>query len=227
VRKIRAVVFDMDGLLIDTEPIWRRVEIDVFGKLGLYLTEEQCMEMMGVRIAEIVELWHSQRPWKGPSTAEVTAQIVKGVVDYVRAEGEPKPGVCDALDTVDRAGLPIAIASSSSADLINAVVQRLNIERYVKVICSADDESEGKPHPAVYLTAARRLGVDAQSCLAFEDSPNGVLSAKAAGMYCIVVPDPFLANHPRMNEADIRLDSLTYFTEALLASLTSSPGGVL
>jgi beta-phosphoglucomutase-like phosphatase (HAD superfamily) len=213
----------MDGLLIDTEPIWRRVEIEVFGAVGLHLTEEQCLETMGVRIGEVVRLWHSRHPWHGPSTAEVTARIVEGVIEHVQTEGEPKAGVCEALDIVDRAGLPIAIASSSSEDMIRAVLRRLNIEHYVRVICSADDEAEGKPHPAVYLTAARRLGVDPGSCLAFEDSPNGVLSAKAAGMCCIVVPDPHLADDSRMSAADIRLESLTSFTGSLLHGLMDPP----
>jgi sugar-phosphatase len=222
-RAIRAAVFDMDGLLIDTEPIWRRTEIEIFGRLGLHLTEEQCMQTMGVRVAQVVELWYSRHPWEGPSTAEVTEQIIAGVIAHVLAEGEPMPGVMDALATVYDAGLPIAIASSSSEELIRAVMRRLGIERYITAICSADDEAEGKPHPAVYLTAARRLGIPAEECLALEDSPNGVLAAKAAGMYCIAVPDRFLAGDPRMDEADLRLDSLEKLTPALLNRLLEQP----
>jgi sugar-phosphatase len=220
---IRAVVFDMDGLLIDTEPIWRRVEIEIFGRLGLHLTEEQCMETMGVRVAQVVELWHSRRPWQGPPTAEVTQQIVDGVIAHVLAEGQPMPGVLEALDMVHAAGLPIAIASSSSEGMIRAVIRRLKIERYIQVICSADDEAEGKPHPAVYLRAAERLRVPPDECLALEDSPTGVLAAKAAGMYCIAVPDRFLAGDPRMDEADLRLDSLAEFTPELLSGLRQQP----
>jgi sugar-phosphatase len=222
-RAIRAAVFDMDGLLIDTEPIWRRTEIEIFGRLGLYLTEEQCMQTMGVRVAQVVELWYSRHPWEGPSTAEVTEQIIAGVIAHVLAEGVPMPGVMDALATVHDAGLPIAIASSSSEELIRAVMRRLGIERYITAICSADDEAEGKPHPAVYLTAARRLGIPPEECLALEDSPNGVLAAKAAGMYCIAVPDRFLAGDPRMDEADLRLDSLEELTSALLNRLLEQP----
>ena len=213
----------MDGLLIDTEPIWRRVEIEIFGRLGLHLTEEQCMQTMGVRVAQVVELWYSRDPWEGPTTAEVTAQIAGGVIAHVLAEGEPMPGVMAALETVRAAGLPIAIASSSSEELIRAVMRRLGIERYVQAICSADDEAEGKPHPAVYLRAAERLGVPPVECVALEDSPNGVLAAKAAGMYCIAVPDRFLAGDPRMNAADARLSSLEEFTPALLRDLRSEP----
>jgi sugar-phosphatase len=209
----------MDGLLIDTEPIWRQVEIETFGDLGLHLTEEQCLETMGVRIADVVELWYGRFPWDGPSTDAVTGSIVAAVIDRVLTAGEPKPGVCASLELVHAAGLPIAIASSSGEDMIRAVMRRLNIERYVQAICSAEQEPEGKPHPAVYLKAASRLGVPPRSCLALEDSPNGVLSAKAAEMFCIAVPDPYLASDPRMDKADMRLQSLGEFDRELLHKL--------
>jgi|SRR5579872_1539134 len=209
----------MDGLLIDTEPIWRRAEIEVFGRLGLDLTEEQMLATMGVRIAQVVELWYRRHPWSGPSTAQVTAEIVAGVRHHVETDGEPKPGVHSALRTVRDADMSIAIASSSGEDLIRAVVRRLDLEPYIDVICSAEDDPEGKPHPAVYLRTARRLGVEPGGCLALEDSPNGVLSAKAAGMFCIAVPDPYLAADPRMARADLRLDSLEELTPELLARL--------
>lgn len=214
--RLRAVIFDMDGLLIDTEPIWRRAEIDVFGRVGLHITEEQALQTMGVRIAEIVESYYRQRPWPGPSPKAVTDAIYDEVIRHVREEGEPKPGVYTAFRTVRDAGLPIGIASSSSERLIEAVLQKLGLQDEVRVICSADDEEQGKPHPAVYLTAARRLGVPPEACLALEDSPNGVLSSKAAGMFCIVVPDPYLAGDPRMERADMRLQSLSELTPALL-----------
>jgi sugar-phosphatase len=127
--------------------------------------------------------------------------------------------VREAFETIRLAGLPMAIASSSSEDLIRAVVERLELSEYISAICSADLEAEGKPHPAVYLTAAGALGVEPERCLALEDSPNGVLSAKAAGMYCIAVPDPFLADDPRMNAADLRLSSLLELTPKLLDQL--------
>ena len=221
----RAVIFDMDGLIIDTEPVWRRVEIDVFDRLGLHLTEEQCMETMGVRVADVVKLWHSRHPWHEPSVADVTRGIVQGVIDHVTAEGEPKQGVMRAIQEVHNAGLPIAIASSSSEEMIRAITNRLNITCYVDVIASADDEEKGKPDPAVYVSAARRLGIPSHACVALEDSPNGVLAAKAAGMYCIAVPDPYLATDPRMDQADVRIDTLEDFSLELLPGLAGLSTG--
>jgi mannitol-1-/sugar-/sorbitol-6-/2-deoxyglucose-6-phosphatase len=215
-RTVRAVIFDMDGLLIDSEPIWRRTEIEVFGRLGLHLTEEQCLETMGVRVPDVVRLWYSRQPWVGPSVDDVTDEIVNGVIDYVRAHGEPQPGVDVAFETVRAAGVPAAIASSSSLPLIQAVVDRLGLRDDIAALCSGEDEAEGKPHPAVYLAAAGVLEAPPETCVALEDSPNGVLSAKAAGMYCVTVPDPYLANDPRMAEADMTLRSLAEFTPEVL-----------
>jgi HAD superfamily hydrolase (TIGR01509 family) len=219
VTTLAAAIFDMDGLLIDTEPIWRRSEIEVFGELGLHLTEEQCMQTMGVRVAEVVQLWYDRHPWDGPACEEVTRRIYASVIEHVLTEGEPMPGVLNALRIVHDRGLPCGVASSSSEVLIRAVIERLRIGQYIQTICSADDEAEGKPHPAVYLTAAKRLGVAPEQCVAFEDSPNGVLSAKAAGMLCILVPDPYLAGDPRMQRADLRLESLEEFSSETLDRL--------
>jgi HAD superfamily hydrolase (TIGR01509 family) len=222
VVNIHAVIFDMDGLLIDSEPIWRQSEIEIFGRLGLHLTEEQCMQTMGVRVAQVVQLWYDRHPWEGPSTEDVTAQIIDAVKAHIMTQGEPMPGVLRTLAMVQTAGLPMAIASSSSEDLIRAVVERLGIDPYVSAIFTAEDDPEGKPHPAVYLRAAISLGVAPEDCLAFEDSPNGILAAKNAGMTCIVVPDPYLAGDPRMNLADMRLESLEDFTPDLFAQFMQS-----
>lgn len=202
----------MDGLLIDTEPVWRQAEIEVFARVGLHLTEEQCMETMGVRVAQVVKLWYQRHPWVGPSCDEVTETIEDAVIQHVRERGGPMPGVNNALDVVRAEGLPMAIASSSSVRMIRAVIETLGIGGDIGVVASANDEAEGKPHPAVYLSAASKLGVPPHACLALEDSPNGVVAAKAAGMICVSVPDVHLAHDPRMASADFGLTSLDEFS---------------
>jgi len=128
------------------------------------------------------------------------------------------PGVTAAIALFERHGLRLAIASSSPLRLIDAVCDRLGLAR-ITVRCSAMDEVRGKPAPDVYLTAARRLGVAAAACLALEDSPNGIASARSAGMRCVAVPDPLLADDPRYREADLILPSLTGLDEATLRRL--------
>jgi mannitol-1-/sugar-/sorbitol-6-/2-deoxyglucose-6-phosphatase len=215
VPSIRAVVLDMDGLLIDTEPVWRSAEKEVFADLGIELTEADLLDSTGVRIDELAAL---RLPLDGPGPAEVADRITNQVVDYVKRAGEPMPGVPEAIALFGRSDLRLAIASSSPERLIDAVCTRLRLVD-IDVRCSALDEAHGKPAPDVYLAAARRLGLSPARCLALEDSPSGVVAAKDAGMTCVAVPDPLLTGDPRYRRADLVLPSLTELTEPLLRSL--------
>ncbi|HWF58268.1 MAG TPA: hexitol phosphatase HxpB [Candidatus Dormibacteraeota bacterium] len=206
--RLRAVIFDMDGVLIDTEPVWRKVEMEVFGALGVALTEADCRQTMGLRIDDVVELWHRRRPWTGASIADVAARIVAGVIAEVRRRGVAADGARDAIGLVRHAGLRCAVASSSPPALISAVIERLGLAAHVEVTCSASEVARGKPAPDVYLRTARLLGVAASACLAIEDSVNGMLSAQAAGMPCIVIPERGGPADPRLGSATLRLDSL-------------------
>jgi sugar-phosphatase len=216
---LRAVIFDMDGVLIDTEPVWRRVEIEVFASVGVVLSDAECRETMGVRIDDVVRLWHGRRPWTGVRVEEIAERILNGVIDHVRRHGAPMDGVREAFTAVREAGLRCAVASSSPTSLITAVIERLDIAAQVEVTCSAQDEAHGKPAPDVYLRTASLLGLHPAACLAVEDSLNGVLSARAAGMHVVVVPDAVTAADPRLEALGLRLSSLRELDAACLASL--------
>ena len=209
-----AVVLDMDGLLIDTEPVWRTAEKEVFADLGIDLTEADLLDTTGVRIDEVAA---ARLPPVGPTATEVADRITALVIAHVEQEGEPMPGVPEAIALFRRCGLSLAIASSSPERLIDAVCARLKLD--IDIRCSALDEPRGKPAPDVYLTAARRLGLRPTRCLAVEDSPAGVVAATSAGMTCIAVPDPLLTSDPRYRRADLVLPSLTELTEPLLRTL--------
>jgi mannitol-1-/sugar-/sorbitol-6-/2-deoxyglucose-6-phosphatase len=219
---VEAVILDMDGLLIDTEPVWRAAQAAVFAGIGVALGERDLIDSTGQPVEELIPIWRRRSPdgdGTSPLTdAEVADRIIDRVVAHVKAEGEPMPGVTAAIALFERFGLRLAIASSSPLRLIDAVCDRLGLARIV-VRCSAMDEARGKPAPDVYLTAARRLGVAAAGCLALEDSPNGIASARSAGMRCVAVPDPLLADDPRYREADLVLESLTGLDEAALRRL--------
>ncbi|HWW09410.1 MAG TPA: hexitol phosphatase HxpB [Candidatus Acidoferrales bacterium] len=212
---IKACVFDMDGVLIDTEPVWRRVERDVFRRVGIELTDAQLRETWGMRIEEVVDFWYRTRPWDGIRPRAVQREIVRAMVDHVRNEGVPLPGALEAVSTARDAGLKVGIASSSSHELIEAVIRRLDMAHLVDAVCTADDEKLGKPDPAVYMSAARLLGAKPGECIAVEDSPAGVRSAKAAGMVCIAVLTDAVKRDD-IKEADVKIDSLLDFTPALL-----------
>lgn len=217
---IEAAIFDMDGLLIDSEPLWEAAEMVLFPELGVPLTPVLKKETTGLRTEEIVDHWHSRYPWSEPKVSVVAACLVQRLSDLVMEQGVARKGAHEALDVCARAGLPMAIASSSPMALIESVLDKLAIRRYFTILQSAEHEPFGKPHPGVYISTARRLGVRPDHCLAFEDSPNGVLAAKAAKMICIAVPDDALRTHPAFCIADRVLASLADFDAAALRELT-------
>jgi mannitol-1-/sugar-/sorbitol-6-/2-deoxyglucose-6-phosphatase len=219
---LRAVVFDMDGVLIDTEPVWRSVEIEVFDSLGLHLTEADCRQTMGMRTAEMVRLWQARHPWSGATVADVVERIVGGVSEHVRTRGVAMDGAVEAVRLVRSCRLRCAVASSSPRPLIDVVVARLGIADQIDAVCSAEDEERGKPAPDVYIRAAKLLGVPQAGCLAVEDSALGVLSARAAGMPCVAIPDANTAQDPRLGAATFRLDSIRDLDRERLESLSAA-----
>lgn len=210
---ISAVIFDMDGVLIDSEPFWQESEMEVFGRAGLALTREMCLQTMGLRVDEVVEYWRRGRDFDDAPAGALEEAIVGGVVERIRSQGVAREGAAHALGFFRARGLRVALASSSAYRLIGAVTERLGLDGEFEVVYSAEDEEYGKPHPGVYLSTARRLGVTPAGCLAVEDSFNGVLAAKAARMKCVAVPEPAQRRDPRFAIADAALDSLADLNE--------------
>lgn len=210
----------MDGLLIDSEPLWRRAEMAVFSGLGVELTEAMCERTTGLRIDEVVRHWHGVfGPWAGATPDAVAARVIERVIDLIRAEGEPRPGAREAVAAAREAGLRLALASSSARPIIDAALARLGLATAFEAVHSASDEAWGKPHPAVYLSTAARLGVPPTACLALEDSLPGVIAAKAARMICIAVPDVAPDRLAPFAVADVVLSSLLEVTPPLLRGL--------
>jgi sugar-phosphatase len=210
---IAAVIFDMDGLLIDSEPFWQQAEVEIFSDLGIPMTQEMGAETIGMRLDKVVEFRYQQFGWHGPSVAEVTERILQRVIDLVETQGIPRPGVQSILEFTQAKGVRIGLATSSDHRLIDAVLKRLKIAEYFEVTCSAQDELYGKPHPAVFLQTAHQLQVAPQTCLVFEDSLRGVLAAKAAEMLCVCIPDHTLHHDPRLAIADLILPTLSEFDD--------------
>lgn len=205
---LAACIFDMDGVLVDSEPFWRRAEREVFSSVGIFLTEQDCIDTMGIRVDEVVDFRYHQRPGDYPPVKVLAQRIVDRVIELVASEGKPRPGVITALEYIHKQGVPLALATSSSPDLITCTLHALGLERYFPIWHSAQNEPLGKPHPAVYLATAAKLGVDPCHCLAVEDSLNGVIAAKAARMTCLAVPEKAVAQMPQFAIADALLTSL-------------------
>lgn len=219
---IKAVIFDLDGLLIDSEPLWQEAEILVFKQVNLVLTSELCRQTQGLRIDEVVDYWYQQYPWTNLSKLEVEELIVSKVIELIHLKGQPLPGVAQAIAFVQSQNVEIALASSSSLKIIQAALQKLNLTEVFLEIYSAESEDFGKPHPGVYLTTAQKLDILPQFCLALEDSLNGVLAAKAAQMKCIAIPEALQQQNPKFAIADQILKSLEELNESVWNNLSYS-----
>ncbi len=217
---IKAVIFDMDGILIDSEPLWKIAEKKAFAKVGLIMSTEMCNLTMGYRINEVTDYWYERRPWEGKSKDEVTEDIIQTVIDEIKANGNELKGVKRSLRLLKEQNYKIALASSSAMRIINVVVDKLEIREYFDSICSAETEPYGKPHPAVFITAADKLKIDPHQCLVIEDSVNGVIAGKAARMKVVAIPDESLSGDKRFIIADTILPDLDHLSLDLIRSFS-------
>lgn len=219
---IEALIFDMDGVLLDSEPFWRSSLRAELAALGTTLTEQEAADTMGIRIDKVLEYRQKTHGWEGKSIPEAVDSILDRVIQEVHQSAVLLPGVWEVVSKARQSDLKIGLATSSPSRMITAVVEALGLGDVFEVMCSAEGEAYGKPHPAIYLTAAQQLGVDPQHCLAIEDSFNGLLSAKAAQMKCIVVPEEIAADQPGFVIADLRLSSLVELDQSSWDQLISA-----
>ncbi len=185
---MRAHLFDMDGLLIDSEPFWRSAETKVFQSLGIPFTEDMCRQTVGMRIDEVVEYWNQQLDVSFPVQA-TASDIVDELIALVKKDGEALPGVYRALEILKAENRKIALASSSSMRIIKEVVAKIGIEEYFEVLHSAEFEKYGKPAPDVFITTAKQLNTSPNHCVVYEDSKNGMRAGLAANMRTIIIPE--------------------------------------
>lgn len=190
-KNIHAIIFDMDGVLVHSMSLWKEAVQEVVTSLGSQFTEELWDEVRGRRLDEIIIRWHQVYPWNDDNdTDEVIGRVLKRASQLVQERGTLRDGAHELLDYCKRERqLPLALASSAYFQFIQSVLKAFDLEQYFSVVHSAEYESLGKPHPGVYLSTAEKLDVAPEQCLVFEDSVAGVISAKAAKMYCVAVPE--------------------------------------
>ena len=184
---IAAVVFDLDGVIVDSEQVWDEVRERYTRESGGTYIETATRDMMGMSAPEWSR-YMSQRLGVPGTPAEINAAVVERMLERY---GEAPPLIDGAVDAVRAiaARWPVAIASSSNPELIEVVLRVSGLAQVVRVAVSSQEVARGKPAPDVYLEAARRLGVDPHGCVAIEDSHNGIRSAHTAGMTVVAVPD--------------------------------------
>lgn len=221
---LKAVIFDMDGVLIDSEPLWRKALSLVFNSMGIPFAEEMGIETMGTRIDHAVIYWHEKFKWHTPTLPEVEKRIMKEVEKLIIRQGKPKDGAREALKFFHGKKLKVALASSAHMHLIRTVLHTLKIEYFFDLVHSAEYEKHPKPAPDVYLTTAQKLGVKPAECLVIEDSPVGVAAGKNAGMLTIAIPSPGVENDPGIKQAVYRLNSLKEINEEFWEEINLTTG---
>jgi sugar-phosphatase len=207
-EQAQLIIYDMDGLLVNSEPFWKLAEKEVFGKLGLNLTDDMLRQVMGFRLSEVVKHWYHYQPWPNPNFEQTESDVLDCVKQLIHQHADAMPGVYEVLTHCKNKNYKIALASSSAMELIDVVIDKLNIRQYFDVVWSAQYEEYGKPNPAIFLSVAKQLNIEPKHCVVFEDAINGVIAAKAARMYCIAIPEEVSYNDPRFAIADIKTQSL-------------------
>jgi HAD superfamily hydrolase (TIGR01509 family) len=218
---LEAVIYDMDGVIIDSEKLWQLGETDVFRSIGIPFAVEDAQQTMGMRTDAVVDHWLERRPWDIEEFphAEVVRRIEHRVTEFIRARGEMLPGVRESLAFFRSLGVRVALASSSNFAIIGAVLETMELTSDFELTHSAQDEIHGKPAPDVYLSTLGLLGVAAGGVVAIEDSRNGITAAKAAGITCIGIPDSQAPDLSHFAHADAVIGSLNAIDEPLLAQL--------
>lgn len=209
----------MDGLLIDSEPLWKEAADALFLTYGKQLTTQQYAITTGLRTKEFLEYWLTQFNLPADEFAGAEKKIVSDVITLVKQKGKAMPGAGYIINFFSERNFKIGLATSSAPGLIEVVIDILGIGKQLQAISSADDLAYGKPHPEVYLNCAKKLAALPAQCLCFEDSFNGMIAAKAAKMKCIIVPSLYDAKKPVWEAADLKISTLSNFNELLLNGL--------
>lgn len=204
---LKAVIFDMDGVIIDSEPFYLVIGMELYKKLNINMTEDEHITFTGVSNNN---MWTTIKNKYGlkETVKELVKLQNKANIEYLEKHmDKPIPGVVEILESLKNNGIKVALASSSSMEIIKMVLEKFKIIEYFQSIVSGENLERGKPAPDIFLNAAKLLQVDPECCTVIEDSNHGVTAAKAAGMKCIGFQNPNSGNQ-NLKAADLILSSL-------------------
>ena len=205
---MKALIFDMDGVIVDSEPMHTAVTIEVMQSYQVHFTTAEMDRFIGMSMRGFFSILKKEHGLAAPVEEMIQRQI-DGIYRHIKEDPQqPVPGILEILAYLKSRGIPAAIASSSPKILIEAIVARLQIADAFSLLLSGEDFPRSKPDPAIYLTAAEKLGVNPADCLVIEDSQNGTIAAKDAGMRCIGFQNPN-SGQQDLSRADMIVPVLT------------------
>ncbi len=206
-QNIDTIIFDMDGVIIDSEPFWREAAVLSFKEFGLELKSDSFMITTGLRTKEVVKYWLPDKSLKIRNQAENL--ILSNVVSLISEKGIPMEGLADLLLYLRNSHFKIGLATSSPTKVIDAVLKVCLHDFQFDSIQSAEKLSYGKPHPQVYLNTLRKLKSKSANSIAIEDSVNGIIAAKAARMKVAAMPAAEEFESPKFSIADFKINKLS------------------
>jgi HAD superfamily hydrolase (TIGR01509 family) len=212
---IRGILFDMDGVVIDSERLFTRFWMASAADLGFPMTRDQALQLRSLRREQGIEKMHA---FFGPTANfdEIRAHRIELMEAHIALYGvDEKPGIRELLAFLKENGIPCAITSSSALPVIRERLGRLGILEDFTALCSGKDVPNGKPFPDIYLAGAAAIGVAPENCLAIEDSPTGLESAWRAGCMTVFVPDQDQPDEVTLSRAFAKADSLTDVMELI------------
>ncbi len=210
--RYRAVIFDMDGLLLDTETLWHDAEAELFRRHGAEFTHEDQMRVIGTTFEVTARYFAERLRWPFERRAELVQESTALMHDRVRVQVDARPGAVDLIKGLrDLEGVRLGLASNSPRFLVDDALATARLADAFDAIVTSDDVDHAKPAPDIYLLACERLGVEPAEALALEDSSSGVIAAKAAGLTCIAVP---MFAETDVSTADRVIDSLEDLLDA-------------
>ena len=206
--KKEAVIFDMDGVLIDSEKLWQQAEKETFSSLGVNVTSEHSEKTMSMTTSEVTKFWYDKFPWQDKELHIVEQMVVSRVIDLIETEECYINGVKGFIERLKAKEYKIGLATNSPSRIIPIVLKKLGVLHLFDAVSSAEFEEKGKPDSSIYYTTAKKLNVEPENCIVFEDSYSGMLAAKNAGM--TVVAFTGCNRETNFEIADYKIDDFEY-----------------
>lgn len=178
----KAIIFDMDGVLIDSEGLWGQAEKEVFTSLGVRVSDANCALTQSMTTSEVTRFWYEKYPWENTDLDSVEQMVVMRVIALIQTQDCQIQGVKKFIENLRSKNYKIGLATNSPEKIIPVVLHKLDVLHLFDSVSSAENEIKGKPHPAIYFNTAEKLAVKPENCIVIEDSYSGMLAAKNAGM---------------------------------------------